>query len=140
MLQVNVNGVLNGISSVLAGMKERKNGTIVNISSVAGRKAFAGNAVYCGSKFAVHSISEALRSEASEYGVRVVIISPGIAETELLSHSNDKRVAGGYEAFRERFGTLMSADDVANAVIYAVQQPPYVCIREIALAPTGQLF
>jgi len=87
MLDVNVRGVLNGIHAVLAGMMARRHGTIINVSSIAGRKTFPDHVAYCGSKFAVHAISENLREEVSSHNVRVITIAPGAVETELLSHS-----------------------------------------------------
>lgn len=65
MLDVNVQGILNGIHAVLKGMIERKDGTIINISSVAGRKTLANHAAYCGTKFAVHAITENIREEVA---------------------------------------------------------------------------
>jgi NADP-dependent 3-hydroxy acid dehydrogenase YdfG len=77
MLDVNVHGVLNGIHAVLGGMLARRHGTIINVSSIAGRKTFPNHAVYCGTKFAVHAISENLREEVSGHDVRVITIAPG---------------------------------------------------------------
>jgi NADP-dependent 3-hydroxy acid dehydrogenase YdfG len=67
-------------------MYEREKGTIINISSIAGRKTFPDHSVYCATKFAVHAFSEALREEASQHNVRVVIVAPGVVETEVRVH------------------------------------------------------
>ncbi|MGJ3449081.1 SDR family oxidoreductase, partial [Enterobacter sp. PTB] len=69
MLDINVKGVLNGVHAVAAGMVGRKRGTIINISSVAGRKTFPNHVAYVGTKFAVHGISENLREELAPHGV-----------------------------------------------------------------------
>ena len=75
MIDVNIKGVMSGIRAVLPGMKERQQGTIINISSVAGRKTFANHAVYCGTKFAVHGLSETLREEVASDNIRVVTLA-----------------------------------------------------------------
>ncbi|ETO09173.1 short chain dehydrogenase, partial [Reticulomyxa filosa] len=80
MMQVNVYGVLNGIKCVLKGMKERKSGTIINISSMAGVKLFDNHTVYCATKFAVNAISEGVRAEVATSGVKVTTICPGVVE------------------------------------------------------------
>jgi len=138
MLDVNVYGLLNGIQSVLAGMKLRQRGTIINISSVAGRKTFPSHAAYCGTKFAVHAISENVREEVAADNVRVITIAPGAAETELLSHTTSDDIKSGYESWKSDMGGVMSPDDVARSVVFAYQQPQNVCIREIVLAATRQ--
>lgn len=139
MLDVNVKGVLNGVHAVAAGMVERQRGTIINVSSVAGRKTFANHVAYVGSKFAVHGLSENLREELSAHNVRVTTIAPGAVETELLGHTTDDGIKAGYEAWKaEMGGKVLLAEDVANAVYYAYSQPEGVCVREIVLAATRQ--
>ncbi|KAI2681355.1 SDR family oxidoreductase [Pseudomonas sp. TNT3] len=139
MLDVNVKGLLNGVHAVVAGMVERKHGTIINISSVAGRKTFPNHVAYVGTKFAVHGLSENLREELSPHNVRVITIAPGAVETELLSHTTDDAIKTGYQAWKQDMGgTVLSAEDVAAAISYAYQQPQNVCIREIVLAATRQ--
>ncbi|PJI50175.1 MAG: oxidoreductase [Pseudomonas sp.] len=139
MLDVNVKGLLNGVHAVLKGMVERNRGTLINVSSVAGRKTFPNHVAYVGTKFAVHAISENLREEVAAHNVRVVTIAPGAVETELLSHTTDEAIKSGYQDWkREMGGKVLSAEDVANAIRYAYDQPQGVCIREIVLAATRQ--
>ena len=138
MFDVNVLGVLNGIQAVLTAMKARNSGTIINISSIAGRKNFTNHAVYCGTKFAVHAISENIREEVADANVRVITIAPGAVETELLSHTSSAEIKAGYQVWKEDMGGVLAPEDVAGAVSYAYQQPQGVCIREIVLAPTRQ--
>ena len=139
MLDVNVKGLLNGVHAVADGMVERGHGTIINISSVAGRKTFPNHVAYVGTKFAVHGLSENLREELSPHNVRVVTIAPGAVETELLSHTTDEGIKSGYQDWKaDMGGKVLAAEDVANAVYYAYSQPPGVCIREIVLAATRQ--
>lgn len=139
MLDVNVKGLLNGVNAVLKGMIERNQGTVINVSSVAGRKTFPNHVAYVGTKFAVHAISENLREEVAPYNVRVVTIAPGAVETELLSHTTNEAVKSGYQDWkREMGGKVLCAEDVAGAISYAYNQPQGVCIREIVLAATRQ--
>ncbi|EGR3203445.1 SDR family NAD(P)-dependent oxidoreductase [Vibrio parahaemolyticus] len=138
MFDVNVLGLLNGMHSVLASMKARNSGTIINISSIAGKKTFPDHAAYCGTKFAVHAISENVREEVAASNVRVTTIAPGAVETELLSHTTSQDIKDGYDAWKVDMGGVLAADDVARAVMFVYQQPQNVCIREIALAPTKQ--
>ncbi|MBE3974856.1 SDR family oxidoreductase [Vibrio parahaemolyticus] len=138
MFDVNVLGLLNGMHSVLAPMKARNSGTVINISSIAGKKTFPDHAAYCGTKFAVHAISENVREEVAASNVRVTTIAPGAVETELLSHTTSQDIKDGYDAWKVDMGGVLAADDVARAVMFAYQQPQNVCIREIALAPTKQ--
>ena len=138
MFDVNIMGLLNGVHSVLAGMRQRKQGSIINISSIAGRKTFPNHAVYCGTKFAVHAMSENMREEVAMDDVRVITIAPGAVETELLSHTSSDEIKQGYDEWKTHMGGVLKAEDVANAILYAYQQPQNVCIREVVLAATRQ--
>ncbi|MFP5301086.1 SDR family oxidoreductase [Cobetia sp. SIMBA_158] len=138
MLDVNVMGVLNGMQAVLGKMKARQGGTIINISSVAGRKTFPGHAAYCGTKFAVHAMSENVREEVAADNVRVITIAPGAVETGLIDHTSSDEIKDGYKAWKQDMGGVLAPQDVAASVHFAYQQPQSVCIREIVLAPTGQ--
>lgn len=139
MLDVNVKGVLNGVHAVTAGMVQRQRGSIINVSSVAGRKTFPNHVAYVGTKFAVHGLTENLREELAAHNVRVTTIAPGAVETELLSHTTDDSIKAGYEDWKTSMGSkVLSAQDVANAIHYAYAQPDGVCIREIVLAATRQ--
>ena len=137
MLNVNVGGVLNGIKAVIAGMLQRKAGSIINISSIAGHKSFPSHGVYCATKFAVTAITETLRQEASAHNVRCMQISPGVVETELLGHTTSSDIIEGYQTWKKGM-TVLQPEDIANSVLFAYQQPAHVCIRDIIIAPTGQ--
>ena len=138
MIDVNVKGLLNGIHLVLNKMVKNNTGTIINISSVAGRKTFSDHAIYCGTKFAVHSISDAIRKEVAASNVRVSIIAPGVVETELLSHTTDKGIVDGYKEWKDSMGEALTAENIANAVDYIYHSPQSVCVREVLIAPTKQ--
>jgi len=138
MLDVNVIGVLNGIQAVLSGMIERKEGTVINVSSIAGFKAFPNHAAYCGTKYAVHGITETIRQETSKHGLRHILVSPGVVSTELLSHTTSEDIKSGYESWKESMGHPLVPVDVANVILFAYQQPKHVCLREIVVGPTYQ--
>ncbi len=107
MFDVNVLGLLNGMQSVLAPMKSRNSGTIINISSIAGKKTFPDHAAYCGTKFAVHAISENVREEVAASNVRVTTIAPGAVETELLSHTTSQEIKDGYGAWKRTWAAFL---------------------------------
>ncbi|BDD12818.1 oxidoreductase (plasmid) [Fulvitalea axinellae] len=138
MFDVNVMGLLNGVKAVIGGMVQRNTGTIVNISSIAGKKSFPNHAAYCGTKFAVHGMTECIREEVADKNVRLTTVAPGAVETELLGHTTDKGIVEGYEDWKKQIGGAMHTDDVARAIWFAYSQPQNVCIREIAMAATGQ--
>ncbi|MCZ1007814.1 SDR family oxidoreductase [Streptomyces lydicus] len=138
MIDLNIKGVLYGIRAVLPGMLARGTGTIINVSSIAGRKTFPNHTAYVGTKFAVHAMSENLREEIASSGVRVVTIAPGAVETELLSHTSDEQIKQDYEEWKKSAGGALDTRSVAEAIAYAYGQPQNVTIREIVLASTGQ--
>ncbi len=137
MVDVNVLGLLYCTHAALPILREGGGGDIVNVSSVAGRHANAGSAVYNFTKFGVTGFSEALRQEALHSKVRVTCIEPGFVETELQGHNNDS-VQEMIGNMQEKIGDLLQASDIANAILYAVSQPSHVSINEVLVRPTGQ--
>jgi len=136
MLDTNVKGLLYVTRMVLPGMVERGHGHVVNIGSVAGHTVYPGGAVYSASKFAVRAISDSLRWDVLGTGVRITNVEPGLAETEfsLVRFKGDapkaKAVYEGMEPLR--------AEDVADAVVWAVTRPQHVNVQSILLMPTDQ--
>jgi clavulanate-9-aldehyde reductase len=137
MINVNVLGLLYCTSAALPIMRAQGSGDIVNVSSVAGRFARAGNAVYAATKFAVGAFSEGLRNEVTEGGIRVTLIEPGMVDTELQSH-NEGEVLETLQGMREQIGEILRAQDIANGILYAISQPPHVSVNEILIRPTRQ--
>lgn len=138
MIDVNIKGILTGINIVLKDMKERNEGTIINISSIAGRKTFNNHAIYCGTKFAVHAISENIRKEVSDSNIRVIVIAPGVVETPLLSHTTNEEIKDNYNEWKKSIESGLDPNQIANCVEFAYNQPQDVCIREIVIAKTKQ--
>lgn len=137
MVDINIKGVLNGIYAVLPYMRERKEGHIINVSSVAGHVVFAGSAVYSATKSAVLDISEGLRMEESpESSIRSTTISPGTFKTELSSHITDSEVKASIEKFEADFGADPS--HIAEVIQFVIEQSNKVATNEIIVRPTGQ--
>jgi len=137
MIDVNIKGVLYCIAAVISHMKEKKSGHIVNISSVAGRIVFPSGSVYCATKHAVTALSEGLRQEFSiRTNIRVTCIEPGVVSTELTNTITDESL----QSFVENSKKIQSlhADDIANAILYAVESPSHVNVNEILVRPTTQ--
>lgn len=139
MLDINIMGVLNGIAAVLPTMRKQKSGQIIATDSVAGHVVYPGSAVYCGTKFAVRAIMEGLRQEERENNIRSTIISPGLVNTELYQTIGDKTFGESLRKASEIPGIGLTAEDVANAVAYAVGTPATVAVSEIIIRPTNQI-
>lgn len=138
MYDVNVMALLNGMQTVLGDMKARNHGTIINISSIAGKKAFPNHAAYVGTKFAVSAITENVREEVADSNVRVMAICPGAVETELLGHTTDQSIIDGYQAWKESMGGVLAADDIARTAAFMYAQPQGVNIRDVLITATRQ--
>jgi 3-hydroxy acid dehydrogenase/malonic semialdehyde reductase len=136
MIDTNVKGLLFVTKEILPGMIERDSGHIINIGSIAGHQVYPKGAVYCASKAAVNSITQGLRMDLLGKKIRVSTIDPGAVETNFskVRFKGDKtRSAAVYAGM-----TPLSADDVANAVLYCASCPPHVNISEIIIMPTDQ--
>ena len=137
MVDVNIKGVLYCTAAVVGHMRERGSGHIVNMSSVAGRIVFPAGSVYCATKHAVTAFTEGLRQELSaRSGIRVTSVEPGVVATELTDTITDESLAGFVEGSKKM--AALQADDIARAVVYAVEQPDHVSINEVLVRPTVQ--
>jgi NADP-dependent 3-hydroxy acid dehydrogenase YdfG len=136
MIDTNVKGLLN-ISRIISPlMIARKQGHIINIGSIAGKEVYSGGNVYCASKHAVDAITKGMRIDMVNYNIKVTSINPGMVETEfsIVRFDGDKEKAKAvYNGF-----TPLSAEDVAEAVIFAVTRPAHVNINDIIIMPTAQ--
>lgn len=136
MIDGNVQGLLYVSRAIIPGMVERRKGHIINISSVAGKQTYANGAVYCASKKAVEAISEGMRLDLTEHGIKVTNIAPGAVETEFseVRFKGDteraKKVYEGYEA--------LQATDIANLIAYVVNVPDRVTIADVTVYPKAQ--
>src|SRR6266511_6282000 len=136
MMQTNVLGVLRVTRACLPLMVKNPGSSIINIGSIAGRVAYEGGAAYCAAKAAELQITQALRLELSGTGVRVGTIDPGLAETEfsIVRFKGDaERAKKVYEGINP-----LTAEDIAEALVWAASRPPHVCIDEMLIKCTDQ--
>jgi len=137
MVDVNLKGVLNGVAAVLPTLIENKGGHIINISSAAAYRYFPGGAVYCATKAAVKMFSEGLRQElAPKHGINTTSIEPGAVDTELLDTITDEDIKEILSGMKEM--TRLEAEDIAEAIFYALTQPKRVNINDVYILPSEQ--
>jgi NADP-dependent 3-hydroxy acid dehydrogenase YdfG len=135
MIDVNIKGVLYGIAAVLPSMRNRKEGHIINISSIAGHLVFPASSVYSGTKYAVRAITEGLRREEFINNIRTTIISPGAIATELLEAVSNLELKAALE---EETKVAIEPATIARAIAFAIEQPSDVAINEMIIRPTIQ--
>jgi NADP-dependent 3-hydroxy acid dehydrogenase YdfG len=136
MIDTNIKGLLHVDRAVVPLMVERKSGTIVHIGSIAGRQVYPGGGVYCGTKHAVRAISEGLRIDLLGSGLRVGCIEPGMVNTEFSEvryHGDRDRAESVYDGL-----TPLTAEDIADAVLFIATRPPHVVISDMMVLPTDQ--
>ena len=134
MVDVNIKGVLYGISAALPQFQKQDSGHLINVSSVAGHVVFPNAAVYCGTKFAVRAITEGFRQEAGAK-IRSTILSPGAVKTELADGIKHKETA---DSLGELVNLAIDADAMARAVSFAISKPEDVDVNDLLIPPTAQ--
>lgn len=138
MVDVNVKGLLNSTAATLPHLIKRGSGHVINTSSIAGRKVFPGLSVYCATKHAVTAFSDGLRLEVGKkHKIRVTCIQPGAVDTELFEHVSDKGYRQAMEDLRGQM-SFLSADNIADTVLFALQAPAHVDVAELFVLPTDQ--
>ena len=138
MIDTNIRGLLYITRKLSPGMVERKSGHIINISSIAGKETYLSGNVYCGTKHAVESLTQGMRMDFLKHGIKVSSIAPGAVKTEFseVRFKGDKNKAEDvYKGF-----TPLSAEDVADAVLYVATRPAHVNIDDMLIMPTAQAF
>ena len=136
MMDGNVKGLLYVSQPIIKLMKEKQNGQIINISSVAARQTYANGVVYCASKKAVDVISEGMRIELTEFGIRVTNIQPGAVETDFSKvrfKGDDERAATVYAGYEP-----LIAEDIADAIAYCINVPERVSVSDMTIYPKAQ--
>jgi len=137
MIDTNVKGLLYLTRAIVPLMLQyQRNGHVVNIGSIAGIHSYPGGAVYCACKAAVQFISDGLRMDVVDTPIRVTNIQPGMVQTDFSKvrfHGDEKKAAEVYEGI-----TPLSAEDIADIIIYAASVPPHVQICEVTVTPTHQ--
>ncbi len=136
MIDGNVKGLLYVSRALIPHMVERKSGHIVNISSIAGKTTYPNGNVYCTSKKAVEAISEGMRLDLTQFGIKVSNVAPGAVDTEfsLVRFKGDaekaQQVYQGFEA--------LVAQDIADAIAYIISAPAHVTIADMVIVPSAQ--
>jgi NADP-dependent 3-hydroxy acid dehydrogenase YdfG len=136
MIEVNLLGAITTTEVFLDQLRDG-GGDLINISSVAGRRARPGNAGYAATKWGMNGWSESLRQELQP-DIRVIVIEPGAVATELTDHITDAETKAGAEQMYAQ--TSISAQDIAEVIAFAVSRPHGVSLNEILIRPTGQAF
>ena len=136
MVDTNVKGLLYVTRAVVPGMVARGRGHVINIGSIAGHEVYPGGAVYCATKFAVGAITRGLRIDLLGTPIRVTTIDPGMVETEfsiVRFHGDSERAARVYEGIQP-----LTAQDIADAILYAATRPSHVNVDEVLMMATAQ--
>jgi clavulanate-9-aldehyde reducatase len=138
MIDVNLLGLLYCTREAIPLIRDSGGGHIVNVSSVAGRQANLGSAVYNMTKWGVVGFSEALRQEALHSNIRVTCVEPGFVDTELQGHNTNPAVVEATEKYRNQIGEVLEAEDIARGIVFALNQPDRVNVNELMIRPLGQ--
>lgn len=138
MLETNVLGLLYTTSAAIPYLQQSK-GQIVNISSVAGRKARERGGVYSATKWGVNAISESLRLELLASQVRIIVVEPGTTQTELTNHITDPEARAIQMENLNQMQPLKD-EDVARTILWTLTQPQHVSVNEVLIRPIEQTF
>ena len=137
MVETNLLGSMRVAHAALPHLIESR-GSYVQVSSTSGRIASAGAAAYSATKFGITAFAESFRQEATPYGVRTIVVEPGFVATELTDHTTDPVMREAADRIGESMRTLQP-EDIAAAVVYALDQPDHVAVNEILVRPTDQV-
>ena len=136
MLDTNIKGILNMTRFIAPMMIERGSGHIINVGSIAGKEVYPNGNVYCASKHAVDALTKGMRQDFLPYGIKVSQICPGAADTEFSKvrfKGDDERAAQVYKGYKP-----LTAEDVADIMIFMINQPSHVCINDLVVTCTAQ--
>lgn len=136
MIDTNVKGLLYVTKIVSNWMVNLKKGHIINIGSIAGQEVYPNGNVYCATKHAVDALNKGMRIDLLPYGIKVTAINPGMVETEF----SQVRFNGDAEKAKKVYDGLdpLLAQDIAEAIWFAVSRPPHVNINDMLIMPTAQ--
>lgn len=136
IIDINIKGILNFCSQIIPKMLKRQSGHIFNVCSISGHDTYPGGGVYCATKYAVRAITDTLRKELVSSSIRVSMISPGMAKTEFSL----VRFQGDEDKAQKTYENLqaLSAEDIAEIVLFMASRPPHVNIADVIVYPTHQ--
>ncbi|WP_418508714.1 SDR family NAD(P)-dependent oxidoreductase [Corallibacter sp.] len=135
MMDINVKGLLYVSKAIIPQMTERQSGHIINIGSSAGKEVYPKGNVYCASKHAVLAITEGMRIDLNEFGIKVSAINPGLVETEFskVRFKGGTAANGVYKGYK-----ALQAEDIAEIIYFTVSRPAHVNIADLLVFPTAQ--
>ena len=136
MIDTNIKGLLYVTRAISPGMVEHGSGHIVNIGSIAGKEVYENGNVYCATKHAVDALNKGMRTDLVDHNIKVTAINPGAVETEfsvVRFHGNKEKADQVYAGF-----TPLYAQDIAEAILFAVTRPPHVNINDMLIMSTAQ--
>jgi NADP-dependent 3-hydroxy acid dehydrogenase YdfG len=136
-IETNLVGTMRVTRAFVEGMVERERGDIVNIGSIAGIRIVPDMTAYNASKAGLHAFTDQLRADLAATPIRVMEIMPGLTKTDLIR----KRYRGDLaraEAYYDRFGAALDADDIARTVLYALQAPPHMVLAQAVVLPVNR--
>lgn len=136
MIDTNLKGLLYVSRAIIPGMVERNHGHIINIGSIAGKEVYPNGNVYCATKHAVDALSKGMRIDLLPHGIKVTAIHPGMVETEfsvVRFKGDEDRAAAVYHNLEP-----LLAQDIAEAVWFALSRPAHVNINDLLIMPTIQ--
>jgi NADP-dependent 3-hydroxy acid dehydrogenase YdfG len=136
MMDINVKGLLYVSRVILPGMVQRNEGQVINIGSIAGKGVYPSGNVYCASKFAVDAITQGMRIDLNAHNIRVGAVNPGLVDTEFSKvrfKGDEERAKKVYEGM-----TPLTAEDIAEILLFVVTRPPHVNIADLLVLPTSQ--
>ena len=136
MIDTNIKGLLYVTRMILPGMVEREKGHVINIGSTAGHEVYLNGNVYCATKYAVNALTQSIRLDVLDKNIKVSTVDPGMVRTEF----SDVRFSGDKEKVEKVYDgiTPLSAEDVAEAVLFSATRPSHVNINEIIITSTAQ--
>lgn len=136
MIDINVKGLLYVSKAIIPSMIKRNAGHIINIGSIAGKEVYANGNVYCASKFAVDALSQGMRIDLNQYGIKVSEVNPGAVNTEFSS----VRFKGDTEKARNVYLGFepLSAMDIAEVIYFMCTRPAHVNLAEVMVLPVAQ--
>ncbi len=137
IIETTVTGMIRLCHAVIPGMLERGRGHVVTLGSVAGLTTYKGGTIYNASKFAVHGLTEALRKDYADSDLRLTEILPGLTRTEFAGRRDRGDQTRG-AAFYDSFPETLEAEDIARAIIYALEQPARVTVAQIVVVPSHE--
>ncbi len=138
MIDTNIKGLLYITRLVTPIMVKRCSGHIINLSSIAGKEAYAMGNVYCASKHAVQALTQGMRIDLVKHGIKVSSVAPGAVETEFSMvrfHGDEQKASDVYKGF-----TPLYAKDIAETILFMVTRPAHVNIDDVLIMPTAQAF